>query len=95
MVLPVLRSVVEAAQKVVEEVDAQISTEFIHTLTFLGHHLACVLIDSAAAANVVSIQHFQSTFKIICFFPFLEDFSLMLRHSFTWNTVAHGVIVPF
>lgn len=60
LVLPALRFVVETTEKAINEADHEQSDKLFRTLTFLGHYLADVLLNSAAAANVVSIQHFQS-----------------------------------
>uniref|UniRef100_A0A8R1TZK2 I/LWEQ domain-containing protein n=1 Tax=Onchocerca volvulus TaxID=6282 RepID=A0A8R1TZK2_ONCVO len=60
LVLPALRFVIETTEKAINEADSEQSDNLLRTLTFLGHYLADVLLNSAAAANVVSIQHFQS-----------------------------------
>ncbi|MCP9258307.1 Huntington interacting protein related 1 [Dirofilaria immitis] len=65
LVLPALRLVVETTEKAMNEVDAEPDNLF-RLLTFLGHHLADVLLNSAAAANVVSIQHFQIVQEQCC-----------------------------
>ncbi|EJW80892.1 ANTH domain-containing protein, partial [Wuchereria bancrofti] len=59
LVLPALRFVIEITEKAINEVDNEQSDKLFRTLTFLGHYLADVLLNSAAAANVISIQHFQ------------------------------------
>uniref|UniRef100_A0A1I7VS66 Huntingtin-interacting protein 1 n=1 Tax=Loa loa TaxID=7209 RepID=A0A1I7VS66_LOALO len=59
LVLPALRFIVEITEKAINEADAEQSDKLFRTLTFLGHYLADVLLNSAAAANVVSIQYFQ------------------------------------
>uniref|UniRef100_A0A1I8ED39 I/LWEQ domain-containing protein n=1 Tax=Wuchereria bancrofti TaxID=6293 RepID=A0A1I8ED39_WUCBA len=51
LVLPALRFVIEITEKAINEVDNEQSDKLFRTLTFLGHYLADVLLNSAAAAN--------------------------------------------
>ncbi|KAK6102054.1 ANTH domain family protein [Brugia pahangi] len=66
LVLPALRFVIEITEKAINEADDEQSDKLFRTLTFLGHYLADVLLNSAAAANVVSIQHFQLVQEQCC-----------------------------
>ncbi|VDN01403.1 unnamed protein product [Thelazia callipaeda] len=66
LVLPALRSVIVTVEQASIEVNAKDWAKLFRTLTFLGHYLANVLLNSAAAANVVSIQHFQITQEQCC-----------------------------
>ncbi|VDM19746.1 unnamed protein product [Wuchereria bancrofti] len=66
LVLPALRFVIEITEKAINEVDNEQSDKLFRTLTFLGHYLADVLLNSAAAANVISIQHFQLVQEQCC-----------------------------
>ncbi|KAL4003324.1 ANTH domain family protein [Acanthocheilonema viteae] len=66
LVLPALRFVVETTEKAINEADGEQSDKLFRTLIFLGHYLADVLLNSAAAANVVSIQHFQIVQEQCC-----------------------------
>ncbi|CAG9532817.1 unnamed protein product [Cercopithifilaria johnstoni] len=66
LVLPALRFVVETTEKAINEADGEQSDKLFRTLTFLGHYLADVLLNSAAAANVVSIEHFQIVQEQCC-----------------------------
>ncbi|VDK76351.1 unnamed protein product [Litomosoides sigmodontis] len=66
LVLSALRFVIETTEKAINEADGEQSDKLFRTLTFLGHYLADILLNSAAAANVVSIQHFQIVQEQCC-----------------------------
>lgn len=60
IVLSLLRSVVETTETAIPLCTDSELVQLVNTVTLLGHNLADVLVISAAAANAISFEHFQS-----------------------------------
>lgn len=59
LALPAIRNDIEALKKLITLVRDEPTPELIHALTLLSHNVADTVVNSAAAAYTMSIQHFE------------------------------------